>query len=158
MEMFASGVLIQNLFMPRKPKQDGSERKPTTGGVIIGSDYDAERTRKIKAEADAAELNVAKIKGQLVMREDVIKAWESVLHATRAKLLALPAKFAPMLANESDPAVVKDVLEGGINEALAELANYQPEVDATKTAGDKKKPEKKKAGRPKKIDAALRNK
>lgn len=157
MEMFASGALIQNLFMPRKPKLDGTERKPTTGGVLLGSDYDTERTRKMKADADTAEINLAKLKGELCLTADVVKAWESVLHAARAKLLAMPSKISPILANETETSQVKHLLEEALREALTELSNYQPSIDPVKSGaqpvdGEEKPKPKPKRGRPRKVD------
>jgi phage terminase Nu1 subunit (DNA packaging protein) len=135
---------------------DKKERKPTTGGVLIGSSYDEARTRKINAEAEIAELELARIRQTLCKTEDVVKAWESVLHACRAKFLAMPSKMAPVLANVTDTAVIKDHLENAVREALDELANYQPSVDpvATGTAVQPQEgeaPPKKPVGRPRKI-------
>jgi hypothetical protein len=82
-----------------------------------------------------------------------------VLHACRAKFLALPSKMAPVLANVNDTAVIKDHLEGAVREALQELANYQPNVDATKAGSaplpddPQPEPEKRKVGRPRKTAA-----
>lgn len=136
------------------------QRKPTTGGIIIGSSYDEARTRKINAEAEIAELELAKIRGTLCMTDDVVKAWESVLHACKAKFLSLPTKVAPVVANESDVAKVKDFLESAIREALTELSNYQPEIDPVRTgsaavenelgAEEEAPKPKRKVGRPKK--------
>ena len=136
------------------------QRKPTTGGVIIGSSYDEARTRKVNAEAEIAELELAKIRGTLCMTDDVVKAWESVLHACKAKFLSLPTKVAPVVANESDVAKVKDFLESAIREALMELSNYQPEIDPVRTgsgavendtSAEEEAPKpKRKVGRPKK--------
>lgn len=109
------------------------ERKPTTGGVLLGSSYDEARTRKINAEAEIAELELAKIRQTLCLTEDVVKAWESVLHACKSKFLSMPSKISPILANESDAAVVKQLLEDQIREALSELANYQPAIDPVNT-------------------------
>ena len=117
----------------RKPKLDGTARKATTGGVLIGSDYDTERTRKMKADADIAEITLAKVQGELCKTEDVVKAWESVLHACKAKLLSMPTKVSPVVANETDTATIKQLLEDQIREALDELANYQPTVDPVNT-------------------------
>ena len=39
----------------------------STGGVKLGSSYDEARTRKVNAEAEIAELELAKIKGVLVV-------------------------------------------------------------------------------------------
>lgn len=95
--------------------------------------YEEARTRKITAEAEIAELELARIRGTLCLTEDVVKAWENVLHACKAKFLSLPTKIAPIVANETDVAIIKDHLESAIREALAELANYQPSIDATST-------------------------
>jgi len=135
------------------------EKKNSTGGIIIGSSYDEARTRKVNAEAEIAELELAKIRGTLCMTNDVVAAWESVLHACKAKFLALPTKVAPILATETDVVVAKDHLENAIREALAELSNYQPAIDPVRTgtaaieadpnAPEEEKP-KRRVGRPKK--------
>ena len=95
--------------------------------------YEEARTRKISAEAEIAELELAKIRGTLCMTNDVVAAWESVLHACKAKFLALPTKVAPILATETDVVVAKDYLESAIREALTELSNYQPSIDPVRT-------------------------
>jgi hypothetical protein len=87
----------------------------------------------VNAEAEIAELELAKIRGTLCMTNDVVAAWESVLHACKAKFLALPTKVAPILATETDVVVAKDYLENAIREALTELSNYQPSIDPVRT-------------------------
>ena len=111
------------------------KRRSTTGGVIIGSSYDEARTRKMNADAEIAEMELAKIRQELCSTQDVIKAWSDVLNACRAKFLALPTKIAPLLATEDDAAVVKDILEQQIHEALAEMANYDPTIDPVTASG-----------------------
>lgn len=107
------------------------QKRRTTGGVIIGSEYDVARTRKIIAEAEIAELELAKIRKSLSLTDDVVKAWSDVLHACRAKFLSLPSKLAPVIATETDIAVVERLLDDQMREALAELSNYQPHIDPT---------------------------
>ena len=132
-------------------------RKPTTGGILIGSDYDTARTRKMNADAEIAELELARIRGTLCLTDDVVAAWETVLQAAKAKFLSLPTKLAPVVANETDVVVVKDHLERGLREALTELSNYQPQVDPVRTGTvqseepTEAKPAPKKRGRPRKI-------
>ena len=133
-------------------------KRNSTGGVIIGSSYDEARTRKMNADAEIAEMELAKIRQELCSTEDVIKAWTDVLSACRAKFLAMPTKIAPILATEDDAAVVKDILEQQIHEALTELANYEPSINPTTTSGSIDSPDqpeekpapKKPRGRPKK--------
>lgn len=119
--------------------------------------YDEARTRKVAAEAEIAELELARIRGTLCLTDDVVKAWETVLHACRAKLLAMPSKLAPNVVNETDISAIKDIIESQVREALDELSNYQPTVDPTGTGSAKQvddmkeaEPSKKKMGRPRK--------
>jgi len=152
--------LQNNIFGKFTDLMEQPHKKNSTGGVVIGSSYDEARTRKLSAEAEIAELELAKIRGTLCMTEDVVKAWESVLHACKAKFLSLPTKVAPVVANESDTSKVKNVIEQAIREALTELANYQPEIDPVRTGGGTVESEptvegeapkpKRKVGRPKK--------
>lgn len=103
------------------------------GGVLIGSPYDEARTRKITAEAEIAELELAKVKAVLVAADDVVEAWMDVLNALRGKLLSIPSKAAPMLAVESEPTACQGICEALINEALEELSNYDPVFDPVST-------------------------
>lgn len=124
---------------------------------------DEARTRKLSAEAELAEIELAKAKGDLVPAALVIAAWEEVLRAMKAKLLAIPSKAAPVLAAEDNPGEVQKLLDTEIEEALNELSNYQPTVDATSTGssgepveqGDEQpeaaaKTNRKRVGRPRK--------
>lgn len=136
---------------------------PSTGGVKIGSSYDEARTRKVNAEAEIAELELAKVHGTLVVAEDVVKAWEDVLGALKGKLLSIPTKAAPVVSAETEAGVCQDILEDLMNEALEELSNYDPQVSATETKGTEEasedgnsdtkataKTKRKSVGRPKK--------
>jgi phage terminase Nu1 subunit (DNA packaging protein) len=108
---------------------------PSTGGVKIGSSYDEARTRKVNAEAEIAELELATVHGTLVVAEDVVKAWEEVLGALKGKLMSIPTKAAPVVSAESEAGMCQDILEDLMNEALEELSNYDPSVNATETKG-----------------------
>jgi len=92
--------------------------------------YNAARARKMAADAELAELELRKAKGDLVASQDVLGAWTDVLGAMRGKLLALPTKTAPLIATETDIGVIQDLIEKQIHEALSELASYEPEQNA----------------------------
>ena len=98
----------------------------STGGVKIGGTYDEARTRKVNAEAEIAELELAKVRGELVVVDDVIKAWESVLMAVKAKMMSVPTKAAPVVASEGEAGKCQAVIEDLVREALEELENYDP--------------------------------
>jgi hypothetical protein len=125
----------------------------STGGVKLGSDFDEARTRKMNAEAELAELQLATVHGTLVVADDVVTAWDDVLGALKTKLLSLPSKGAPVLSTETDPNVCQNILTDLINETLEELSNYDPKVSADKANIDKSDAPTapKKRGRPSKI-------
>lgn len=108
-------------------KKAGSESMMRPSIMTIS--YEEARTRKVLAEAEIAELELSRIVGTLCKTEDVVKAWELVLHACKSKLLSLPSKVAPILAVESDSSIIKSTIEAEIREALNELANYEPSID-----------------------------
>lgn len=135
----------------------------STGGVKIGSSYDEARTRKVNAEAEIAELELARVHGTLVLAADVVSAWEDVLGALKGKLLSIPTKAAPVVSAESDTALCQTILEDLMNEALEELSNYEPTIDPASTSGLSSTPDesdrgpeaaaktkRKRVGRPKK--------
>ena len=107
----------------------------STGGVKIGSSYDEARTRKVNAEAEIAELELARVHGTLVLAADVVKAWEDVLGALKGKLLSIPTKAAPVVSAESEAAICQDILVDLMNEALEELSNYDPKINASAASG-----------------------
>ena len=109
---------------------------PSTGGVKLGSSYDEARTRKLNAEAQIAEIELQKVRGELVTAEDVVTAWTDVIGAVKSKMLSIPTKGAPILATEEVAGVCQTILEDLINEALEELANYDPSTDPTSTSGN----------------------
>jgi hypothetical protein len=74
------------------------------------------------ARAERTEIEVAKIKGELVSIEEVAKTVELEYTYVRAHLVSIPSKAAKTLSLIDDPALVKARLEEYINEALVELS------------------------------------
>ena len=136
---------------------------PSTGGVKIGSSYDEARTRKVNAEAEIAEMELAKVRNQLVIVDDVVSAWTDVLGNLKRKLLNIPVKAAPLVSVETEPEVIQGILSDLVNESLEELSGYEPEIKASRASksegsagggnGDSQtasKPKRKRVGRPSK--------
>lgn len=108
--------LILHRDTKKKNQWDGEE----------GGDYEAHRARLTAAKADVAEISAAIAKGQAHDAGAVEAVWTDMLMNARSKLLSIPTRLAPKLRKESDLAVVKDILEAAITEALNELAAYDP--------------------------------
>lgn len=133
------------------------------GSIKEGSDYEAARTQKMRAEARISEIELEKIERSVVLAEDVVSAWENTLGAMKARLLSIPTKAAPILASESNAGNCQGILDDMIREALEELANYDPKINPGKSsavvesletgdgnAATAAKPKRKPVGRPKK--------
>jgi hypothetical protein len=80
---------------------------------------------------------LSKVRNQLVLVEDVVKAWTDTLSNLKSKMTSIPSKAAPIVASETDIGVVQEILTDSINEALEELSNYDPKVSAARTSKPK---------------------
>ena len=71
------------------------EAKAKSGNVVS---LDEASRRKLIAEAELAELELQKERGEVVSIEEAEKSWTKVLGAVRAKILALPTTMAAVSA------------------------------------------------------------
>lgn len=81
----------------------------------------SERTRLAKEQADSMALANAEKRKEMLPRSEIVAGWQGLIAACRAKLLAIPTRLAPQIANLKKPTVVKEKLTEAIHEALAEL-------------------------------------
>ena len=93
-----------------------------SGGFELGEDHDAARTRLRISEANLSEMKEAEERGSLI-RVDAVKATLATAMATaREALLQIPSRLAPLLAADTDPANVQNLLHVEIHQALLHLA------------------------------------
>lgn len=93
----------------------GSGAEPT-------EDHKAARTRREIAEANLAEMREAEERGDLIRVSAVKSALAAAFSTTREALLQLPARLAPLIAADSDPASVQTTLHAEIHHALQDLS------------------------------------
>jgi hypothetical protein len=91
-------------------------------------DYMFNRNRREAAEAERAELSLAENKGQLIRVDAVRSAVGVVFSSTRDALLQIPARMAPLLAAEAEPAKVQAMLHAEIHQALHDLSGLKDRV------------------------------
>lgn len=85
-------------------------------------DYEQERARLTKAQADKTELESQELRGEMVRVPEVAEEWARRTGAARARMLGVPSKAAPRARTaESDEAAAK-VIEAEILEGLQELS------------------------------------
>lgn len=84
-------------------------------------DLELAQARKYEFEAQRAELKLAKERGEVAAIADIEHALSSCFATVRSRLLSMPAKLAPNLANTRKPAQAKAIVENEILAILAEL-------------------------------------
>ena len=91
-----------------------------------------------------AELELEKERGNLLPVKYVERQWGNLVLNCKSKLLSIPSKLAPVLANETDINISKNIIEQSINEALIELAkaNDIENIDTDNQSVEQPKPKR----------------
>ena len=101
------------------------------GPPIVNSGPSFAQSRAIKEAYNArlAKLAYEEKSGALVRTDSVKVAWFNTLRVIRDRALNLPDRLAPLLAAETDPKVVRDLLEEELrtilNDAADAIANLE---------------------------------
>lgn len=99
---------------------------PVPDGAL---ELNAERARLAHHQANKAALDEQEVRGELVRAEDVTRSVSDAFRRVRARLLSLPTKLTPIVLGSTDTVEVKDAIEAGVLEALAELTRETVEDD-----------------------------
>lgn len=108
---------IRNYLKKLKNKASAS----TTEGVL---NFQEEKARLTKMQADKAEMEVKELAGELVPVEDMLNAWQEILMGCKGKILSIPSKLATLVVDIDDPAEAQELIEFHLREALEELSDY----------------------------------
>jgi phage terminase Nu1 subunit (DNA packaging protein) len=90
--------------------------------------YDKEKAIHEMIKRKIAEINLAKIQGQVHESEDVKHVMENMLANFRTKLMTMPSKLAPILIARDNIPVIQSLIDKEVIEALEELSEYSPEM------------------------------
>jgi len=102
----------------------GGQEEPPPGELNLARENALfVQTRRMIAERQLAELD-----GKLHHADDVRAIMGDMRDRVKARLRAIPAKVAPLLALESDAGKALQILMEEVNEALEELSEYDPKV------------------------------
>lgn len=99
------------------------------GNTAQPLDYQNEKSRLVRIQADKAQIELDHLNEALVPTEEVAKEWESILGDMKSKILSIPSKAAPLLRDEVEIAVIMDILQTFIDETLAELSSYAKNIE-----------------------------
>lgn len=119
------------------PAGDAGADAPDLDAKAHAIELASAKLRREQADAELAEIKVAKERGVLVEAERVEGLWAGLVVAMRAKLLSLPGRAATQSAGMSIPEV-EALLESMVREALDELARADDggEEDETEEVDD----------------------
>ena len=90
-------------------------------------DYMAEKAKHEKGKRELSALRLAKEEGRAYDAATVELVMTEMVSNLRTQLLGLPSKLAPIL-NGADRDRIYDVLTQEIEEKLAELSGYRPDM------------------------------
>ena len=87
--------------------------------VLSGTnEYNEARARKMKADAQLAEMEVRKAKKDFIATSQVLKGWSEIVGAMKSKLTAIPSIIAPQLSVEAEVGTIRQILSDQINECF----------------------------------------
>lgn len=116
-----------NQAQKRKTAKRTSENDAEShvGPPIVNSGPSFAQSRAIKEAYNArlAKLAYEEKSGALVRTDTVKVAWFNTLRVLRDRALNLPDRLAPLLAAETDPKIVRDLLEEELRTVLTDAAD-----------------------------------
>ncbi len=110
---------VQAYIRHLRAQADKTEMAPHKTEIIL----EEEKARLIKAQADKAELEAARLREELIEVEQVEAMWSRLVMHLRQALLALPGRLAPQVITAQSRQEAEHMLESAIYEALTELAD-----------------------------------
>ena len=114
-----------------EPTRRAADVDAPVGPPIVNSGPSFAQSRAVKEAYNArlAKLAYEEKSGALVKTDSVKVAWFNTLRVVRDRTLNLPDRLAPLLATETDPKTVRDLLEEELriilNDAADAIANLQ---------------------------------
>lgn len=111
--------------LARKTRPSGKTAAALEPSAGQEETHHAARTRRERAEADLAELKLAEQRGEVIRTAAVRATWAARLASARDRLLTVPDRCAAVLAAESSPQRVHELLTKEIHAAMIELAGEQ---------------------------------
>lgn len=102
-------------------KAQGAERAPSASGSS-GSRFQLAKARREEANAEFAEIELAKLRGTLLLVEEAKSAVYNGDVIIRNRLESLPDTLAPQLAAESDEQKIRSILMDQVEYLLSDLS------------------------------------
>ena len=89
-------------------------------------DYEADKARKMKADADLAELLTAKEGKKLVELAKIERRWCNAFSSLRGKCMAIPPRLGPMVVIAKSAGAASKMLDDELRNAFDAIADAGP--------------------------------
>jgi phage terminase Nu1 subunit (DNA packaging protein) len=106
-------------------------REVASGRSAGTLDKAAEDIRKVRAQADKAEMEVAEMRGDLVPSDVIGTAWELFSTVIKNRITSLPSKAAPRVG-AANVAQAEREIRACVNEVLSEIETINVEEQTAK--------------------------
>lgn len=107
-------------------KQEEAVKRARAGSP---ADIDLARARKMEAEARMAEIELAKLEGELIPLDLFEEQLNVILDRLRAKMINLPGRWAPLLLGKRTIQEIIAVLEEAAADAMKALVETADELE-----------------------------
>jgi hypothetical protein len=110
----------------RKTKKDVARRteRPIDSPIVnSGPSFAQSRAIREAYNARLAKLSYEEKSGSLVKIDLIKVAWFNTLRVLRDRILNMPDRMAPLLSAESDPKVIRDLLDKDLRQILSDAAD-----------------------------------
>ena len=114
-----------NPAQKRKTESDVAPQENHVTPPIINSGPSFAQSRAVREAYNArlAKLSYEEKSGTLIKVDMVKVAWFNTLRVLRDRILGFPDRMAPVLSAESDPKVIRDLLEKELRQVLTDAAD-----------------------------------
>ena len=116
-------------------QKEASDARPAdaspsgVSGVGNGPSYAQSRAIKEADLARLAKLEYEEKSGAVVRTDSVKVAWFNILRVLRDRVLNLPDRMAPMLAAETDPKQVRELLDADLRQILNDASDAIDKIE-----------------------------
>lgn len=104
-------------------------------------DLDTVKARHEVVKTQKTELEVARMRGQLIDVQDVKRLWGDVANTVTQNMIHLPSKLAPLLLMMDNREMIADIIGKEIRKALEEIANTPLPTYAAEEYGEENEEE-----------------
>ncbi|MEA5083282.1 MAG: hypothetical protein VB018_03915 [Lachnospiraceae bacterium] len=87
-------------------------------------DYNSEKAKLIRAKRQNEELQLRSRQKELHEAADIERLLSTMIINFKSRLMAIPAKLAPLLATKTDKSEIFKIIKSATDEALKELSDY----------------------------------